>query len=404
MDAQHPLSSAQRRAESGWQWVPVRLDLHQKLTETPQGEVIVAGSGPESDREHILRMLRQQEVPALYSAENQQIELMLPVSADAAEPRVARADTSGQLSLGTGLEDFMEQILAFPGLEYASWQAGPGAHQATHAVVAARLPVHRLRRIARRLTPQTPIDLVPAGDEWSAAVSENSQLLIELIESLPEPALLLDTDGEHRALSIIPEEGDPLVLQWGPIRSSVHTYPADSPAHRLQAQVSGQASRGLREAARVAGVAALSERFGLDEASTRRLEQYTLDASGKYAPESVLQLLGLPDLPAKLLDGRRQIAELPGWERVEAGHDAAAAGSARVSGSGAPDAGLAQENRPGAPDADRPGRILKDSGRPRLPEHRLPASLLGGAAVGASAAIGWGLGRGVGAWLRRRGR
>ena len=81
MDAQHPLSSAQRRAESGWQWVPVRLDLHQKLTETPQGEVIVAGSGPESDREHILRMLRQQEVPALYSAKNQQIELMLPVSA-----------------------------------------------------------------------------------------------------------------------------------------------------------------------------------------------------------------------------------------------------------------------------------------------------------------------------------
>lgn len=392
MSAQDSPSGAQQRAEGGWQWVPVRLDLHQRLAETPHGEVVVTGSGPERDREQLLMVLREQNVPVLYSSSEQTLELMLPVSTDDDEPRLAQATTEGELALGAGLEEFMERLLAFPGLEYASWRTGGDESEEITAVLLVRLPVTRLRRRLRRLCSQGWWESAPVeeGSSWSLAAAEHYEDLLELVDGLCEEAVLLDAEGGNRALSVIPSQEEPITVEWGPVRSSIHTYPVESPAQRLQSQVSGQGAHGLRETVRAAAVAVLTERFGLDRASARRLDHYTQDGSGRYAPESVLQLLGLPDLPAKILDGRRRMEQMPGYERTEGDQESSSEIDQTQRAASAEPQGRSQDIGGSAL-----GRAL-----PAAEPSRLSPRVMRAAAAGAAAAIGWG----VGTWLGRRGR
>lgn len=402
-----PQDQTPHTAAAGWQWVPVRLDLHRRLTEQADGAVSVDPSGGPAEQESILRVLREQSVPAVYSAAERTIDLMLPVTGPGADPRVARADAEGRLTLGAGLEDFMEELLAFPGLEYASWQTGPSPQAAPTAVAEVRLPVSALRRRLLRTRRRGPVQLAAPAAGWSLAAGTDYEDLVELLDAVDAPAVLLDTDGEHRALTVLGQDADPVTLEWGPVRTSVATYPEDSPAGRLQAQVSGLASQPRRDAARRGAVAALAERFRLDAPSARRLAGYAEDATGRYAPESVLQLLGLPEDAAKILDGRRTPADLPEHEVIAPEQGPVGATARRVrDGAGTlldrvrgvrtdqnPDS-----MSPGVGAGSRAGSIGPHG--PALPEHRLPARLVRGAAVSAAAALGWG----VGTWLGRRNR
>jgi hypothetical protein len=307
-----------RRMPSGiaWQWVPVRLDLHQRLTESAEGEVTAAGQDPAAEREHILRLLREESVPALYSSGEQNLQLMVPVHVQGELTLVARASLDGQLSLGSELNDVMEAILAYPGLEYASWQTGPGVPENPTAVATIEADRARLARWLSRAGFSGRIEVADAGRGWTLVSAETYPALLEVVDAAAARAVVLDTDGEHRAATYCPVQGEPVSLEWGPIRDAVTSYPVDSPADVLQAQVGGQSPSRLRDAARVAGVAALTDAFGLDAVGSRRLERYARDASGRYAPESALQLLGVPDIAAKVIDGRKLFADQPGHERL----------------------------------------------------------------------------------------
>ncbi|KTR37415.1 hypothetical protein RSA5_08085, partial [Rothia kristinae] len=197
-------------AAAGWQWVPVRLDLHRRLTEQADGAVSVDPSGGPAEQESILRVLREQSVPAVYSAAERTIDLMLPVTGPGADPRVARADAQGRLTLGAGLEDFMEELLAFPGLEYASWQTGPSPQAAPTAVAEVRLPVPALRRRLLRTRRRGPVQLAAPAAGWSLAAGTDYEDLVELLDAVDAPAVLLDTDGEHRALTVLGQDADPV--------------------------------------------------------------------------------------------------------------------------------------------------------------------------------------------------
>lgn len=297
-----------------WQWVPVRLDLHQRLTESADGEVTAAGQDAEAERENILRLLREESVPALYTSGEQNLQLMLPVHVEGGMTLVARASLDGQLSLGGELNEVMEAILAYPGLEYASWQTGAGAPENPTAIATIEADRARLARWLSRSGFSGRIEVADAGPGWLLVSAEDYPALLEVVDSARARAVVLDTDGEHRATTYCPPEGEPVTLEWGPIRDAVTSYPADSPADVLQAQVAGQSPSRLRDAARIAGVAALSEAFGLDAVGSRRLEHYARDVSGRYAPESALQLLGVPDVAAKIIDGRRLFVDQPGHE------------------------------------------------------------------------------------------
>ena len=131
----------------------------------------------------ILRVLREQSVPAVYSAAERTIDLMLPVTGPGADPRVARADAEGRLTLGAGLEDFMEELLAFPGLEYASWQTGPSPQAAPTAVAEVRLPVPALRRRLLRTRRRGPVQLAAPAAGWSLAAGTDYEDLVELLDA-----------------------------------------------------------------------------------------------------------------------------------------------------------------------------------------------------------------------------
>ncbi|MFI8595981.1 hypothetical protein ACIGDM_01550 [Rothia koreensis] len=300
-----------------WQWVPVRLDLHRRLTETPEGGVVVTSAGAEAERERILKLIREQSVPALYTTGDHNLRLMVPVHIQGEVTHVARADASGELSLGGELGEFMETILAFPGLEYASWQTGDGLSHAPSAVAMFEGSARSVRHALGSVRPQGWFEMAPSGDRWIVVTCEFYEDLLALVDELPRRAVVLDTDGEHRAATFCPSVGEPVSLAWGPVRGAVATYPSDSPAGALQSEIAGQEEAEVREAARTRAVENLTEAFGLDDVGARRLEKYAADDNGRYAPESVLQLLGLSDLPAKVIDGRKSLSDQPGYEKFD---------------------------------------------------------------------------------------
>ncbi|WP_129658349.1 hypothetical protein [Rothia uropygialis] len=304
-----------------WQWVPVRLDLHRRLTETPEGGVVVTGAGADAERERILKLIREQSVPALYTTGDHNLRLMVPVHIRGEITHVARADEHGQLSLGGELGEFMETILAFPGLEYASWQTGDGITHTPSAVGMFEASSRTLRQAIRSIRPEGWFEVASSGERWVVVTCEYYEDLLSLVDELPRRAVVLDTDGEHRAATFCPTRGEPITLSWGPVRGAVFTYPSDSPAGALQSEIAGQEEIEVRDAARTRAVDNLTEAFGLDPVGSRRLEKYAADDNGRYAPESVLQLLGLSDLPAKIIDGRKSMSDQPGYEKFDPADD-----------------------------------------------------------------------------------
>lgn len=317
MTSQRPADKAPEPGGISWQWVPVRLDLHRQLSETTDGGVVVTGAGVDAERERILKLIREQAVPALYTMGEHNLRLMVPVHIRNEVTHVARADENGGLSLGGELGEFMETILAFPGLEYASWQTGDGISGNPSAVGMFEASSRQVQRAVAHAGPEGWMDLAPAGDRWVIVTSEHYEDLLALVDELPHRAVVLDTDGEHRAATFCPTVGDPLTLSWGPVRGAVVTYPSDSPAGALQSEIAGQEEIDVRDAARSQAVENLTEAFGLDDVGARRLAQYAADDHGRFAPESVLQLLGLSDMPAKIIDGRKAMSDQPGYERIE---------------------------------------------------------------------------------------
>lgn len=310
------MTSAQTGASPAWQWVPVRLDLHRGLIETEPGEPAPAAATPAQDRERILALIRERAVPALYTAAETGLQLMVPVRVSEHRAFVARASAEGELSVGEDLDALMEQILEVPGLEYASWQTGGERTEHPEAVAMLRTRRAVLPLLISRISAHGWFDVAAADQDWELVAAQDYEELLELVDATDVDAVVLDTDGEHRALTFCPAGSEPITLEWGPVRDAVTDYPEGSPAELLQAEATGRREAALHEAARVAGVATLAEAYALDPVGRRRLEQYARDANGRYAPESVLQLLGLPDLAAKVLDGRRVLAQRPDHERL----------------------------------------------------------------------------------------
>lgn len=313
-------AAAGSEAAAAWQWVPVRLDLHRGLIEDAEGGAVPADWIGEADRDRILGLIRSQSVPALYTAGEHSLQLMVPVRVEHDGAHVARADASGELTVGTDLDALMEHILEVPGLEYASWQTGSAPGDEPRAVALFRAPLSRLHVPMAQAGPGAVFETASAGSGWTLVRAADYEQLLALVDAVAVRAVVLDTDGEHRALTVVPGTDEvtdePITLEWGPVRDAVGEYPQNSPAGRLQAEGTGSESAAHHEAARLAGVAALVGALGLDRVSATRLDRYSQDTNGRYATESVLQLLGWPDVAAKVLDGRKRLADQPDYAVV----------------------------------------------------------------------------------------
>lgn len=326
MNEQPSADSSASWGSEPWCWVPVRLDLSADVF--PEDSVPYVDSfGEEADR--VLGLLRDYDVPALYTAGDDDLQLMLPVHVEQDSTRVAHADAEGHLTLGPELDALLEAILEDPELEEATWTRDEGPSHPVTAVAILRGRLQDVPRWMKKAGANGWFDAASASDSpWVVVASEDYDSLLQVVDACGCQAVVLDTDGSRRAMTFLDAQAEPLVLSWGPVRETVTSYPPNSPAGILQTGGAAAGSDESSELVRVTAVAELGQRFGLDQATGRRLSQYSRDSLGKYGPESVLQLLGYPDLPAKILDGRKVLRTEENYRRF-LGEDSEDLGLAR---------------------------------------------------------------------------
>src|SRR5690606_37654154 len=102
-------------------------------------------------------------------------------------------------------------------------------------------------------------------------------------------------------------------LEWGPEWLPAGGVPAEAgrtPAARFESDLVRLCSGDTSEL-QIESVASV---FDLDPAQTNRLRNYVQGESTDLVLESVLQLLGLPVLAAKVVEGRRELTATEGAE------------------------------------------------------------------------------------------
>lgn len=165
---------------------------------------------------------------------------------------------------------------------------------------------------------------------WSVVVFDDEADFRTVRTGLAETAVALSSDGAARSFEVLLGGRDPVsaagleaaeavcALEWGPEwrpTGGVSVEVEQTPAARFERDLVRLCS-GTTSQLQVESVAAV---FDLDPAATNRLRNYALESSGELVLESVLQLLGLPVLAAKVVEGHRGIAEVEGAEHHEPG-------------------------------------------------------------------------------------
>ncbi|GEC99768.1 hypothetical protein KVA01_19230 [Kocuria varians] len=129
-----------------------------------------------------------------------------------------------------------------------------------------------------------PVALAAAGDPESLAVVLSSDGESRNLRVCP-PLSALDDQREWGAQ--LDELAEATALRWGPAET---------------------------DAAAVASIVSLCD---LDPAATARLENYARTPSSPLLLESVLQLLGLPVIAAKIVEGQRELEDVEGVSHHE---------------------------------------------------------------------------------------
>ncbi|ROZ61827.1 hypothetical protein EDL96_11960 [Kocuria soli] len=164
-------------------------------------------------------------------------------------------------------------------------------------------------------------------DGWSIVVPDDENAWWLLRTGLMEVGVALSSDGAARSLEVLLGDVDPaghteLIdtdavcgLSWGPRWQAVSDDDATTAAGQLTREVVGICDA---DTSRVQ-IESVASVFDLDPVDTKRLANYVDGPSTPLVLESVLQLLGLPALAAKIVEGARDLEEIEGMTRVEPG-------------------------------------------------------------------------------------
>lgn len=188
---------------------------------------------------------------------------------------------------------------------------------APRTVVLVRADAPRLPFVASALgIPLTAV----SRDGWSAVVLPPG-VDAAAVAAAGDPsriAVEVFSDGAQRRLRVHP----PVTAldahrDWGSqlaelARDTTITWSGDEPepTGAVDHDATDPGATDLRVAARsVASIASLCD---LDPAATARLENYARTPSSALLLESVLQLLGLPVIAAKIVEGQRELDEVTG--------------------------------------------------------------------------------------------
>ncbi|WP_181954152.1 hypothetical protein [Kocuria coralli] len=160
---------------------------------------------------------------------------------------------------------------------------------------------------------------------WSIIVTDDERGWWALRTGLREAGVALSSDGAARSLEVLLGDADPAGythlssvdavcgLSWGPQWQSVSAADNASAAAQLTREVLGICATRTSEV-QVESVASV---FDLDPVDAKRLANYVSGASTPLVLESVLELLGLPALAAKIVEGSKSLDEIEGVMRVD---------------------------------------------------------------------------------------
>ncbi|RKQ36585.1 hypothetical protein [Kocuria tytonis] len=149
---------------------------------------------------------------------------------------------------------------------------------------------------ARRLRVYPPVAVLDAHRDWGDQLAELSgSTTLEWAPAEASPAAELVADARHGQ--------DAASDGAGP------DVPEEAPGND---DAAAPAPRGADEARTVTAVESIASLCDLDPAATARLENYARTPSSALLLESVLQLLGLPTVAAKIVEGQRSLEELDG--------------------------------------------------------------------------------------------
>ena len=237
--------------------------------------------------------------------------------------------------------------------EHGAVVPGQGVEEiaaSVHRITGQTLePQHpRLQRalILHLDAPELPLLASSAGatfravsrDGWSVLVPDDDASWWALRTGVTGTAVALASDGAARSLEVLldgadgvgrhPETARPdptrisaessgdraaCGLSWGPAWSAVSIDDDGTPAARLTREVL-ELCDGETTQMHVESVASV---FDLDPVQTVRLRNYVDGETSSLVLESVLQLLELPVLAAKIVEGQKPLSEIEGLERFE---------------------------------------------------------------------------------------
>ena len=205
-------------------------------------------------------------------------------------------------------------------------------------------PAPRSVLLVRADTPQLPFVATALGtgftavarDGWSAVVLPDGTDPAALAAA-GDPrsiAVRLDSDGSARTLRVYPpvatldagrdwgtqftELAESTTLHWPAVHEdsvaellagAQEASEGGAPAADPVTDGDGAASAPVVNGTAVASIASLCD---LDPAQGARLENYARTPSSALLLESVLQLLGLPTVAAKIVEGQRELSEIDG--------------------------------------------------------------------------------------------
>ncbi|MFE7631055.1 hypothetical protein [Kocuria sp. NPDC057446] len=294
---------------SAWDLVPATV-----LCAT--GATAPEGPGPRPSGEGMRRVIAHHRLVGACAEGPRATQLMFLADA---EGRLARAAEDGSVEPGCTLDELSGTFVRMTGRPLEPEDPG-------------------LRRVllVRLDAPELPVLAALSGTGftavsrhgWSVVVFDAEVDFWAVRTGLAETAVALSSDGATRSVEVLLAGEDPAsvtdleaadavcALEWGPEWLPAGGVPAEAgptPAAQFEHDLVRLCSGGTSEL-QIESVASV---FDLDPAETNRLRNYVQGESTDLVLESVLQLLGLPVLAAKVVEGRRELTGTEGAEHYE---------------------------------------------------------------------------------------
>ncbi len=294
---------------SAWDLVPATVLC---ATEDTASE----GPGPRPTCEGMRKVIAHHRLISAYAEGPRATQLMFLADA---EGRLAQGAEDGSVQPGCTLDELSETFVRMTGQQLQPEHPGLRRVLLVH-LDAPELPV----LAALSGTGFTAV----SRHGWSVVVFDAEIDFWAVRTGLAETAVALSSDGATRSFEVLLAGEDPAsvtdleaadavcALEWGPDwlpAGGVSVEAEQTPAARFERDLVRLCSGGTSDL-QIESVASV---FDLDPAETNRLRNYVLGESTDLVLESVLQLLGLPVLAAKVVEGHRELTAAEGAEHYE---------------------------------------------------------------------------------------